>query len=90
MDSLAALVIIVAGALCVFWSIRSLAMQFTVSQFMFIGTFCVLIGVFIESYIAGTKELVLSTVGLLFLMAGWVLMRARNISKNHLRRRAGQ
>jgi hypothetical protein len=80
-DSLLAIVIVIAGALCVFWSIKSLTMQFTVPQFVFFGMFCVLIGVFVESWIGGTKELVLSTVGLLVLMAVYVLFRGRLLAR---------
>lgn len=76
-DSLLAIMIVTVGGLILFWSIRALTMQFTVGQFVFFGVFCVLIGMFIESWLAGTGELVLTTVAILVLMAVYVLMKSR-------------
>ena len=85
-DSLLAIVLIVVGALCAFWALKSISLQFSMGQFAFFGLFNLLIGIFIESWFAGTKELVLSTVALLFLTAAYVLMRGRAFAKKHSRR----
>jgi len=83
-DSFIAIILLVAAAMCIFWSLRSLTIQFSVPQFIFFGMFCVLIGVFFESWVAGTRELVLSTAAILVLSAVYVLWKSKRAIANSL------
>ena len=74
-----AVVLIVACGLCVMWSLIALQVQFTVPQFIFFGFFMLFLGVFLESWFAGTRELVLSTAGMLVLIAAYVIVRTRRL-----------
>ena len=77
MDALIAVILVVACGLCIMWSLIALKVQFSVPQFIFFGLFMLFLGVFLESWFAGTRELVLSTAGMLVLIASYVIVRTR-------------
>lgn len=81
MDALVAIVLVMVTGLCIMWALMALQVQFTVPQFVFFGFFCIFLGVFLESYFAGTRELVLSTAGMLILIALYALYRGKLLAR---------
>ena len=80
-DALVAVILIMVTGLCIMWALMALQITFSVPQFIFFGFFCIFLGVFLESYFAGTRELVLATAGMLILISSYAVYRGRSVAK---------
>ena len=84
LDALMVILVVIFASLVIVWILRSMRYQFTTTQLVFLTLTCVLLGVFLESYFRNTRELVLSVVGLLVVMGGWVLLKLRGLTRRRI------
>lgn len=77
LDALAAIMVAAFAAISIVWIINSMKLQMSIRQVAFLAIICITLGVFIESYIRGTREAVLATVALILEIGAWWFTRAK-------------
>ena len=77
LDALLVMIIGIVSIVLIAWAVFSLRFQFSSRQFVLFSVMCFVFGVFVESWVSGTREAVLSAVVLLGILALWIFVRVR-------------